>query len=78
MILVTRFNLQSYYLNPLLVETVEATPDTMITLVTGKKLLIKETPEEVIQRINEFYGRITFASLPSRLISHSLSEGELE
>lgn len=76
MIQVTRFNQQTYFLNPLLIEAVEATPDTMITLITGKKLLVKESPEEVLQRIKQFYETIHFASLPSRIVSQSLSEGE--
>lgn len=76
MIQVTRFDQQSYFLNPLLIETVEATPDTMITLITGRKLLIKESLDEVLQRMNQFYQTIQFASLPSRIFSQSLSEGE--
>lgn len=76
MILVTRFNQQKYYLNPLLVETIEATPDTMITLFTGKKLLVKESPDDVIEKINQFYQTVQFGSLPSRIFSHSLPEGD--
>ncbi len=76
MIQVTRFNQQHYFLNPLLIESIESTPDTMITLVTGKKLLIKESSDEVLHRINQFYQTIHFASLPSRIFSQSLAEGE--
>ncbi|CAM3377321.1 flagellar FlbD family protein [Hydrogenibacillus schlegelii] len=41
---------ERYYLNPLLIETVEATPDTVITLVTGKKLVVRESADEVVRR----------------------------
>lgn len=78
MIQVRRLSGDQYYLNPLLVETVEATPDTIITLITGKKLLVKETAEEVVTLIKEFYQSISFASLPPRIFSQSLSEGEFE
>ena len=35
------------YLNPDVIKTVEATPDTVITLQTGEKLLVAETAREV-------------------------------
>jgi uncharacterized protein YlzI (FlbEa/FlbD family) len=36
-----------FHLNPDLVLTVEANPDTVVTLTTGSRLLVTETPEEV-------------------------------
>ena len=48
MITVTRFNQTNFILNADLIEFVESLPDTHITLVTGKKLLVRETPQEVI------------------------------
>jgi flagellar protein FlbD len=41
-------------LNADLIETIEATPDTVISLVTGKKYVVREKVEEVIDRIVEF------------------------
>lgn len=78
MIQVTRLSQEAYWLNPLLIETMEKTPDTLITLITGKKLMVKETPEEVLLRMKKFYETIPFTTLPSRIFSQSLSEGDLE
>lgn len=41
-------------LNADLIETVESLPDTHITLVTGKKMLVKQTAAEVVARVIEF------------------------
>jgi len=37
-----------------LIETVEATPDTVVTLTTGHKLIVEESVDEVIGRVIEF------------------------
>lgn len=54
MIKVTRLNGSELALNCDLIEFVEAAPDTIISLVTGKKIMIKETPDQVIERVAEF------------------------
>jgi len=54
MITVTRFDQSEVVLNADLIEFVEAKPDTYITLVTGKKLLVRETSEQVVARVIEF------------------------
>lgn len=54
MITVTRFDQSEVVLNADLIEFVEAKPDTYITLVTGKKILVRETSEQVIARVIEF------------------------
>jgi flagellar protein FlbD len=41
-----------------LIETVEATPDTELTLTTGKKLIVRETPAEIVALIVEFRRRM--------------------
>ena len=58
MIQVTRLNGAEYWLNPHIIETIEKTPDTTITLVSGKKLVVKEPPEEVLARIIEYRKRL--------------------
>jgi flagellar protein FlbD len=42
---------QPFHLNPDLVLTVEAHPDTVVTLTTGSRLLVTETPEEVTEAV---------------------------
>ena len=54
MITVTRFDHSEFILNADLIEIVESLPDTHITLVTGKKILVKQTAGEVVARVIEF------------------------
>jgi flagellar protein FlbD len=54
MIKVTRLNGSELVINSDLIEFVEAIPDTIISLVTGKKIMIKETTDAVIERVAEF------------------------
>jgi flagellar protein FlbD len=50
----TRINHQEVILNSDLIEHMEANPDTVITLTTGQKMMVLETPEEIIERIIRF------------------------
>jgi flagellar protein FlbD len=54
MILLTRLNHTSLVLNADLIEWIEVTPDTVISLTTGQKLVVLETAEEVVKRVLEF------------------------
>ena len=47
MIDVTRLNGKALTINAELIETVEETPDTVITLTTGKKIIVKESRQNV-------------------------------
>ena len=58
MIKVTRLNGSNFVLNCELIETVEATPDTVITTINGKKLVVAETVEEIIEKVIEYKGKI--------------------
>ena len=57
MIKLTRLNGSVYVLNSSLIETVESTPDTVITTVDGNKYVCRESVDEVIEVI-EFEGSI--------------------
>jgi flagellar protein FlbD len=46
------------YLNADLIQTVEATPDTVITLTNGDKLLVIESPPEVAELVYSFRAEI--------------------
>jgi flagellar protein FlbD len=63
MIQLTRINRVPLVLNSDLIEHIEVTPDTVITLTNGQKFLVLESPDEVIERIVQFRRQI-FASLP--------------
>lgn len=58
MIKLTRINLAPFYLNADLIEHMEATPDTVISLTTGQKFVVIEPPETVIERIVAFRRRV--------------------
>ncbi|HVV35265.1 MAG TPA: flagellar FlbD family protein [Acidimicrobiales bacterium] len=58
MISVTRLNGSEIVVNADLIETVESTPDTVITLVDGKKYVVHETTDEVVERIRNFRAAI--------------------
>ncbi|PWH18074.1 MAG: flagellar protein [Anaerolineae bacterium] len=49
MIQVTRFNGATYFLNAELIQSVEATPDTVITLVNHEKVVVKESVAQIIE-----------------------------
>lgn len=57
MIFVTRLNNKEFALNPDLIETMETTPDTVITLTNDNKYLVKESVEELISRIADYRRR---------------------
>ena len=65
MIKVTKLNNIEYILNSDLIETIEATPDTIITTTNGKKLIVKETVGEVVGRVADFRSRIFCQAMPS-------------
>jgi flagellar protein FlbD len=54
MIKLTRLSHEPLVLNSDLIEHMEVTPDTVITLTTGQKLRVSETADEVIARVIEF------------------------
>lgn len=58
MIFVTKMNSETVLLNNDLIETIEETPDTIVTLTTGKKLIIKESSEEILKRVIDFKIKI--------------------
>ena len=58
MIQLNRLNGKEYVLNCELIKLVEATPDTIITLSTGEKLMVKNSVEEVVQRTLDYHKRI--------------------
>lgn len=64
MIEVTRLNGKAFTLNALYIETVEAFPDTTITLTTGSKYIVLENVEQVRQKVKTFYQHIQVLSNP--------------
>jgi len=58
MIRLTRLNRAPMVLNSDLIEHIDVTPDTVITLTTGQILRVRESSDEVVERIVEFRRRV--------------------
>lgn len=58
MIALTRLNGQPIMVNADLIESIETTPDTIITLVSGNKLIVRDSMETIQARIIEFKRKI--------------------
>jgi flagellar protein FlbD len=58
MIAVTRLNGTALALNPSLIERIERTPDTVLSLTNGTKYVVAESIEEIIERIQAFQASV--------------------
>jgi|ERR1700677_1497462 flagellar protein FlbD len=54
MIHLTRLNRISLVLNAELIESIDVTPDTLISLTSGQKLVVLESAEEVVRRVVDY------------------------
>ncbi len=65
MIWLTRLNAHPLAVNSDLIKFVEQAPDTVLTLVNGEKIIVRESAEEVLNRIIEF-RRSVLRGIPGR------------
>ena len=63
MIALNRLNTQPIMVNADLIETLESTPDTVVTLTSGNKLIVRDSPEEIQTKIIEYKRRIHGSNL---------------
>ncbi|MEB3188642.1 MAG: flagellar FlbD family protein [bacterium] len=54
MIKLTKFNGQQFVVNCDLIEAIESTPDTVVSLTTDQRYVVRETVDEVIERVASF------------------------
>lgn len=54
MIKLTRFDKSQLLVNEDFIETIEATPDTVVSLSTGKKFTVRESVEEIMNQVMAF------------------------
>ena len=54
MVEVTRLDGKVYYVNPHQIEYIESNPDTTLTMLSGKKLVVREDYQTVFRRIVEY------------------------
>jgi flagellar protein FlbD len=67
MIALTRLNGKKFVLNALYIEQVEAFPDTTITLTNGKRFVVRESVQEVVDLVSNFYRQAAVLPLPRDL-----------
>lgn len=70
MIEVTRFDGSRLVVNCDLFETVESVPDTVITLTTGRKLIVREKYPEILERIIAYRARLVRGALGEDIASY--------
>jgi flagellar protein FlbD len=58
MIKATRLDKTEIYLNPHEIEFMEQTPDTIVTMTTGRKIIVREKVDELVDRIVAYRARI--------------------
>ena len=68
MIQLTRLNRSPFIVNSDLIEHIETTPDTVITLSTGQRYMVQESADEVVSRIVSF-RRSIYLPGPESLMS---------
>lgn len=73
MISLTRLNGKPIVINALLIEIVEETPDTMITLTTGRKITVLEPSAEIIRLVQNYMKDI--GSVRAAIMSKDTEEG---
>ncbi|HBS04529.1 MAG TPA: flagellar protein [Leptospiraceae bacterium] len=66
MICVHRLNKTELYINHRIIETVESHPDTVITLTNERKYIVRESPEEIAEKIADFERKIFEKALYGR------------
>ncbi|RCW70710.1 flagellar FlbD family protein [Saliterribacillus persicus] len=73
MITLTRLNNESFTINALYIEQIEALPDTTISLVSKRKVFVKESLEEVKESVTAFYKEIGLNGLIKEIGDHDES-----
>ena len=63
MIVVTRLNGPKFAVNPDLLQRVESTPDTILSLIDGTKYIVAESMDEVTALVVEYRARVVAATM---------------
>jgi len=67
----TRLSGKTYYVNAEQIEFAEETPDTVVTLLSGKKLVVVESLDEIVQKVSDYHmqvGKSLYQKVLSRLL----------
>ncbi|HMO10177.1 MAG TPA: flagellar FlbD family protein [Actinotalea sp.] len=63
MIVVTRLNGSRFAVNPDLLQRIESSPDTILTLIDGTKYIVAETLEEITELVVEYRARVVATTM---------------
>ena len=74
MIELTRLNGEHMVVNSDLIRYAEASPDTVITLVTGDKIVVTESTSELIERVVAFRSRLLRTAFPGGMVAADPSQ----
>jgi len=58
MIVLTRLNETTFVVNAELIKMIESTPDTLVTLINGDHMMVRESVEEVVSRAIDYFRQI--------------------
>lgn len=58
MIDVLRLDGKIYWVNPHMIESMETTPDLTLTMLSGRKIIVKDSPKDLIEKIIEYRKKI--------------------
>ena len=75
MIQLTRLNNRPLIVNSDLIKFIEKAPDTVLTLVTGEKIVVRELPEEVMKQIVDYRRRVLSPYIRAHEELDRLTEG---
>ena len=67
---------QKFFLNPDLIQVVEAHPDTVITLTNGSRYVVSETPAEVVELVREQRASVLTRALTAPEVSEAADPSE--
>ncbi|MFN8121987.1 MAG: flagellar FlbD family protein [Thermoleophilia bacterium] len=76
MITLHKLNGEPVVLNAELIETVESTPDTLITLVDRRRLMVGESVSEVVQRVVDYRRVVSGAPVAAAAVAIMAAEAE--
>ncbi|MDR1736011.1 MAG: flagellar FlbD family protein [Oscillospiraceae bacterium] len=72
----SRLQGKEFFVNPDMIEFIEETPDLVVTLISGKKIVVSGSADELVSKIIEYRIK-TRTPLPD-IISHEYPEDESE
>lgn len=76
MIQLTRLNHKRLIINSDLIEHIETTPDTVLSLTSGQTFVVRESAEEVIERILEFRRSVMKGAITCPMYANGQNEAE--